>query len=98
HSSLSDENASHQVLVLLDAARPGLDLQSQFRGWVIPADTVRAIVRTPDLVAGAASRPPAATRLRRAAAEMPHAQNALVSAIADGSEPPDAPAVAALPD
>jgi hypothetical protein len=93
-----DENCSYQILVLLDAARSGLDLQSQFRGWVIPADTVRAIVRTPDLVSGAAFRPSAATRLRHAATEMPHAQNALASAIADGTRPPDDPAVAALPD
>ena len=84
--------------MVLDAARPGLDLQSQFRGWVIPADTVRAIVRTPDLVSGAAFRPSAATRLRHAAAEMPHAQNTLASAIADGTRPPDDPAVAALPN
>lgn len=93
-----DENCSYQILVLLDAARPGLALQEQFRGWVIPADTVRAIVASPGLVAGAAFRPSAATRLRHAAEELPAAQTQLAEAVADGITPPDAPALAALPD
>lgn len=93
-----DENCSYQILVLLDAARPGLDLQRQFRGWVLPADTVRAVVDTPGLVASPSFRPSAATRLRRAAIEMPHAQNELAAAIADGTRPPDDPALATLPD
>ena len=93
-----DENCSYQILVLLDAARPGLDLASQFRAWVIPAATVRAVATTPGLIAGAAFRPSAATRLRHAAREMPRAQTTLAAAIADGDRPPDDPAVAALPD
>ncbi|MFN8641009.1 MAG: DUF4105 domain-containing protein [Candidatus Binatia bacterium] len=93
-----DENCSYQILILLDAARPGLDLQRQFRGWVLPAETVRAVVHTPGLVASPSFRPSAATRLRRAATEMPHAQNALAVAIADGTRPPDDAALAALPD
>jgi hypothetical protein len=93
-----DENCSYQILVLLDAARPGLELQRQFTGWVIPADTVRAVADTPGLVDGAAFRPSAATRLRHAAEEMPSAQTHLASAIADGDQPPDTPALAALPD
>ena len=93
-----DENCSYQILVLLDAARPGLDLQRQFPGWVIPADTVRAIADTPGLVDGAAFRPSAATRLRDAAAQMPHAETSLASAIADGDVAPTDAAVAALPD
>ena len=93
-----DENCSYQILVLLDAVRPDLDLQQQFRGWVVPADTVRAVADTPGLIAGAGFRPSAATRLRHAASEMPHDQNTLASAIADGKRPPDDPALAALPD
>ncbi|HSP95978.1 MAG TPA: DUF4105 domain-containing protein, partial [Candidatus Dormibacteraeota bacterium] len=93
-----DENCSYQILVLLDAARPGLDLERQFRGWVIPADTVRAVATTPGLIAGATFRPSAATRLRHAAAEMPHAQNELAAAIADGRRPTDDPELARLPD
>ncbi|MBX3024657.1 hypothetical protein KF840_07085 [bacterium] len=59
---------------------------------------MRAVADTPGLIAGANFRPSAATRLRHAAATMPHADNALAAAIADGTRPPDDPALAALPD
>ncbi|SBS26834.1 hypothetical protein MAQ5080_00633 [Marinomonas aquimarina] len=39
------QNCSYQLLTMLDAASPRLDLASQFDVWAIPADTVREIKR-----------------------------------------------------
>ncbi len=38
-----DENCSYRLLVMLDAARPGLKLAEQFTVTAIPADTVRVV-------------------------------------------------------
>ena len=83
------ENCAYQILALLDAARADLRLQEQFHAWVIPADTVRAVVAQPGLVDGTAYRPSAATTLRQAARELPPAQRRLAGAIADGRIAPD---------
>jgi len=93
-----DENCSYQILALLDAARPDLQLRKQFRGWVIPADTVRAVVAGPGLVRAASFRASAATQLRHAAQELPAAQRRLARDIARGLVPPDDPQLAALDD
>lgn len=37
-------NCSWQLLPLLDIVKPGLDLEDRFHLWVIPSDTVKAIV------------------------------------------------------
>ena len=84
-----DENCSYQILALLDAARPDLGLHRRFGAWVIPADSVRAVVAEPGLVRGASFRPSAATQLRHAARVLPRADAALASAIADGRVVPD---------
>jgi len=59
------ENCSYELLGLLEVARPGLRLRESFRWWVIPVDTVRAVVGEPGLVAEASYRPSPATRIRR---------------------------------
>ena len=71
-----DENCSYQILALIDAARPDLRLHEQFRGWVIPADTVRAVVAEPGLVEGTAFRPSAGTQLRAAARQLSRPERA----------------------
>lgn len=38
-----DENCSYTLLFLLDAARPSLTLTDQFKWWVMPIDTIRAV-------------------------------------------------------
>ena len=81
-----DENCSYQLLALLDAARPDLDLQEQFRGWVIPADTVRAVVARAR--SGRRRRlprrpPPRGCATRRASCRA--RRRRLASAIADGA-------------
>ena len=93
-----DENCSYQILALLDAARPDLRLHDQFPAWVVPADTVRAVVAEPGLVDGTALRASAATRLRHAARELPPRQRRLASAIADGRVAPDDAQLDALSD
>ena len=93
-----DENCSYQILALLDAAQPDLRLHEQFPGWVIPADTVRAVVAEPGLVEGTTFRPSAGTKLRAAARQLSRPQRRLASGIADGRVPPDAEAVASLDD
>jgi hypothetical protein len=40
-----DENCSYRLLELIEVARPGLDLTSEFGVFAIPIDTVRAVER-----------------------------------------------------
>jgi hypothetical protein len=93
-----DENCSYQILALLDAARPDLGLRERFRGWVIPAATVRAVVAEPGLAEGTSYRASAATRLRHAASALAPAQRSLAVALADGSVAPDDPQLSDLDD
>ncbi|MEO8331276.1 MAG: DUF4105 domain-containing protein [Gallionella sp.] len=58
-----DENCSYHLLGLLQVARPELDFTGQFRWGVIPADTVRAITRRPELLRKVVYRPSNATLL-----------------------------------
>ncbi len=44
-----DENCSYHLLSILDVARPSLKLLSQFRGWVIPTDTLKGVLANPTL-------------------------------------------------
>ncbi len=93
-----NENCSSQILALLDAARPDLRLRDQFDGWVIPADTVRAVVASPGLVHAASFRASAATDVRHAAEALPSVQRRLARDIARGRVSPDDPRLAALND
>ena len=52
-----DENCSYQLLALLEAARPGLNLTGSFYWDATPADTVRAIASVPGLVEKVHYRP-----------------------------------------
>lgn len=91
-----DENCSYHLLSLLDVGRPGLRLSDQFRWWVIPADTVRAIADEPNLVRRALFRPAAATRLRHRLDAMAPPLRAEVMALANGARKPEAPTLATL--
>ena len=52
-----DENCSYQLLALLDAARPELDLTQPFYLDATPAETVRAITNVPGLLRNVNYRP-----------------------------------------
>jgi hypothetical protein len=51
------ENCSYFLLGLLEAAVPELHLEDRFPGYVIPADTVRAVLEVPGLVRSVSPRP-----------------------------------------
>ena len=64
------ENCSYNILFLLEAARPSLNLTDQCRPWVIPVDTIR-VVKTNNLVKHAYYRPSKATRITHIVSMMP---------------------------
>ena len=51
------ENCSYQLLKALEAAVPNLKLTEKLPWWVIPADTIKAVVETPGLVKKIEFRP-----------------------------------------
>jgi hypothetical protein len=59
-----DENCSYHLLSLFDVARPELQLVDRFKGYVLPVDTLRAIIKKDGLVQDAKYRPAALTSLR----------------------------------
>lgn len=71
-----DENCSYNLLFLLEAARPQLDLTGASRSWVIPLDTVRTIEQA-GLVRNIRYRPSKATRIAALAGEMDRTETAL---------------------
>ncbi len=92
------ENCSYALLGLLEVARPTLDLRGRFRGWAIPADTLREVFRETGLASQVVFRPSSDTRLRSRAARLSSAHQELARELAHGDLRPDDPAVAALPD
>ena len=64
-----DENCSYNLLFLLEAARPELDLTGASRPWVIPLDTVRTVEQA-GLVREQRYRPSKATRIATLAERM----------------------------
>lgn len=79
-----DENCSYHLLGLLDVARPRMHLTRQFRGWVIPSDTVRAMVKRAGLVTRVVYRPSRRTELSYRMSRLHGRQRGLVIALADG--------------
>jgi len=71
-----DENCSYNLLFLLEAARPSLNLTDPCRPWVVPIDTVR-IVDQAGLIEQVAYRPSKATRIMTLAKEMNQQETAL---------------------
>jgi hypothetical protein len=92
------ENCSYQLLDLLEVGRPGLGLIEGRPLWLIPADSVRAAARRAGLFTDVRWRPSAATRLRHAARGLSPEDQALTLAVARGDLPPEAEAVATLPE
>ena len=90
------ENCSYQLLTLLDAAQPGLDLAERFGFGTIPGNTVRAVLDRSGLVAARRFRPSHVHELvaRRAVLTPPEASLAGRAARFD---PAAAAALSALP-
>ena len=86
------ENCSYELLFVLDAARPGLQLVDRVRPWVIPLDTVKQVAKL-GLVRHVTYRPSKATCLRDMAQNLsPKAQNQVI-ALANGDLDPGKSAV-----
>lgn len=91
------ENCSYQLLGLLEAARPTLDLSGGYAGWVIPIDTVRSIVEQAGITDEVVRRPSALEQIRHMGAALEPDQRRMAAALSDGTLAPDDPAVQALP-
>ncbi|WP_353251824.1 DUF4105 domain-containing protein [Salinisphaera sp. PC39] len=90
-------NCAYQLLTLLEVARPSLRASERFGWYAIPADTIRALAATPDLLGEPAYRPALATVLRAEAARLDAPRRTLARSVAAGRAAPDGDAVAALP-
>jgi hypothetical protein len=69
-------NCSYELLGLIEMARPGLDLQSQFPVAVIPTDTVRAVLKEKNLLKRVTWRAASGTQLQASLARNDSATNA----------------------
>ena len=82
-----DENCSYELLFLVDAARPEARLtETMDRYWVIPMDTVRAVIGA-GLVDNVVWRPSRALRIRHARSLLSEREGELARSIADGAVP-----------
>jgi len=83
-----DENCSYNLLFLLEAARPSLNLTENAGIWVIPVDTIRAVVDS-GLVEKTEFRPAMATRIRYIASSMNESSQETAMKIADNELDPE---------
>ncbi|MEZ0136956.1 MAG: DUF4105 domain-containing protein [Candidatus Reddybacter sp.] len=79
-----DENCSYQLLGLLEAARPNLQLTKNFYWDATPADTVRAIASVPDLVAEVHYRPSLRQNINTRAEALALAEQKIAKSLALG--------------
>jgi hypothetical protein len=91
-----DENCSYELLGLIEVVRPELDLRGRFRGWAIPVDTAREVLREAGLAGEIRWRPSATTRLRAQLAALDAQERRLLGDLADGKADVDDPRLAAL--
>ncbi len=88
-----DENCSYELLFLIEAARPSVDmtgpLRDRLRFWVIPSDTIR-VVRENGLIEKVKYRPSQALRVRSIASLMEKKDQETALAIVNKTTPPQA--------
>ena len=82
------ENCSYDLLFLLDAARPSLDLTDQFGWWVIPLDTIRTVKQF-GLATDAIYRPSKSTKVTFLADGLSKEQRNLVIDVVRGKRKAD---------
>lgn len=92
-----NKNCSYQLLALLQAARPDLQLTEQFNGDAIPADTVRAVVSIPDLLKQVRYRPALATQVATKAKALAEPQQIIAKALAQSEVFSTDPAIKSFP-
>ena len=80
------ENCSYNLLFLLEAARPSLELTNSYRTnvrfWVIPSDTIRGVVKS-GVVSRVKYRPSLATRIVALASALPAESQRLTLSLAN---------------
>ena len=59
-----DENCSYHLLSLIEIARPRARLTEAFKAWVIPGETIRALMKRTDLVSRIHYRPSLHSEIR----------------------------------
>ncbi len=84
-----DENCSYNLLYLIEAARPSVQLIDRFDLYAIPIDTVKA-VKEEGLIVDAAFRPAKATRIDYLIDQLDAGQVAAAEAIIRGRKAPAA--------
>ncbi len=82
-----DENCAYHLLAMLEVARPGLRLTRSFPLYAIPADTVKAVMRTDGLVRTVTWRPARGTVLRHRLRVTAPAVVAAADGLASGAIP-----------
>ena len=82
------ENCSYDLLFLLDAARPGLDLTDHCAWWVIPLDTIREVKKS-GLMRDAVYRPSRSTKVKHLASLLPEDGRKSALRIVDGTLEPE---------
>lgn len=92
-----DENCSYHLLSLLEVARPGLRLTSQFRWLAVPTDTLRAVTESAGLLQGVRFRPARSTILRHRLTLMEGNRQELAQKLAADRAAPESDAVRRLP-
>src|SRR3989338_4713419 len=83
-----DENCSYNLLFLLEAARPSLQLTDNIKPWVIPVDTIR-IVKDSGVTENIKFRPAKATKIRHIASLLEENHQKLALKIANQALEPE---------
>ncbi|MGE5190081.1 MAG: DUF4105 domain-containing protein, partial [Gemmatimonadota bacterium] len=91
------ENCSYNLLFLLEAGAPSARLTDRFRGWTVPADTVRAAL-SEGLLSPPVYRPSQARRIRHIAASLDADALARAVAVIDGTGTAADAAAADIPE
>lgn len=91
-----DENCSYRLLELLEVARPGLDLTSEFAVHAIPVDTVRAVSEA-GLIGAVDYRPSRQVELQYLLDQLPVDRHPFVLQLAGDPSIADSPDFQSLP-
>ncbi len=91
-----DENCSYDLLFLLDAARPSLDLTDRTGWWVVPLDTIR-IVKEKGMVTEVTYRPSQTSKIEAAAAPLTRKDRETALSLAKGKAEAGRPGEQGIP-
>ena len=84
-----DENCSYNLLFLLDAARPSLNLTDQCNWWIIPLDSIRIIKLNNLVIEPAIYRPSKTTKINKISSLLSKKSRKMAMNISKGIMEPD---------